>query len=354
MWSRGVNALWGVALVALPRQAPADPVSTATAGVPRSPPQRSRPRVGAVRGKNRRGPEYHRGRGVRSMAMRPMLLVCLAGVLVLSLGCEANKCEGEDGQNAVCLKSLKRFDGETLTQTADYTEGADVNVHDRNGNVQIVAGSAEDSVVATFHPFVLRAYDTAEDVVADDLTKLETSASTDADGSVTVDVSRMSGAESRLGADVTVELPPSFAGALGVDQDNGETRVKFVGSATSVDVKNGNGSCSLAAGAADVSMHCKNGDLSASIDVATPQTGQGFVTDNGSITLRLPADGVFSVQAQALDGGRVNVEHLPDACTVNAASDDSKTLSCNGATDADPIYTAKAAGTSLADVTLTF
>jgi len=288
------------------------------------------------------------------MAMRPTLLVSLACVLGLSFGCEANKCEGQDGQNAVCLKSLKRFDGETTTQSTDYTAGADLNVHSRNGNVEIIAGSAEDSVVATFHPFVLRAYDTAESVVADDLTKLEASASTDTDGSVTVDVSRMSGAESTLGADVTVELPPSFAGALGVDQDNGETRVRFVGAATTVSVTSRNGSCDLDTGASDVSIHCENGDLNARIDAATPQSGRGFVTDNGSITLTLPADGVFSVQAQALAGGRVNVEHMPAACSVNEASSAAKTLSCNGATDADPIYTAKAAGTSLADITLTF
>src|SRR4051812_47443217 len=106
------------------------------------------------------------------MAMRPTLSVCLACVLGLSFGCEASKCEGQDGQNAVCLKSLKRFEGETVTQAADYTAGADVNVHNRNGNVEIIAGSADDSVVATFHPFVLRAYDTSESVVADDLTKL--------------------------------------------------------------------------------------------------------------------------------------------------------------------------------------
>jgi hypothetical protein len=288
------------------------------------------------------------------MPMRPTLLICLGGALFLSLGCEASKCDGENGQSAVCLKSLKRFDGETVTQTAAYTSGADVSVHNRNGNVEIIAGSVDDSVVATFQPFVLRAYDTSESVVADDLTKLEASATTDADGSVTVDVSRMSGAESTLGADVTVELPPSFAGALGLDQDNGETRVKFVGSATTLGVTNRNGSCELVTGAADVSVHCENGDLSARIDGATPQSGQGFRTDNGSITLTLPADGVFSVQAQALAGGSVKVEHLPAACSVNAASDAAKTLSCNGATDADPIYSAKAAGTSLADVTLTF
>jgi hypothetical protein len=288
------------------------------------------------------------------MVTRPTLSIFMCGAFLLSTGCEAMKCEGQDGQSAVCLKSLKRFDGETATQTADYTAGADVNIHSRNGNVEVVAGSADDSVVATFHPFVLRAYDTAESVVADDLTKLETSATAEADGSVTVDVSRMSGAESTLGADLTVELPPSFAGALGVNQDNGETRVKFVGSATTVTVTSGNGSCDIATGAADASVHCENGDLSARIDAASPQSGQGFVTDNGSITLVLPADGVFSVQAQAASGANVNVEHLPAACSVNTASPAAKTLSCNGATDADPVYTAKAGGTGLADVTLTF
>jgi hypothetical protein len=286
------------------------------------------------------------------MSTRTMLI--WLGATALLGGCEAQKCEAQNGQSAICLKSLKRFDGTADTESAAYTAGADVNVHSRNGTLDVVRGSTDDTVTATFQPFVMRAYDTSDSVIADDLSKLETSVAADADGNVTVDVSRDNGAENTLGADLTVELPSSFAGTLGIRQDNGETNVHFVGTAVGVTVTSDNGACDVATAASDVSVHCDNGDLTASIDAVTPQTGSGFSTGNGSITLSLPSDGAFSVEAQALAGGVVNVEHLPAACAVNMASNAAKTVSCNNATDADPIYTVKADGTGLADVTLRF
>lgn len=276
------------------------------------------------------------------------------GALALVTGCEAQKCDGQNGQSAICLKSLKRWEGPAETKSADYVAGADVNIHSRNGKLDVVQGSTDDSVSATFHPFVMRAYDTSDSVISDDLAKLETSVDAGTDGTVTVNVSRDSGAENTLGADLTVELPPSFAGALSVGQDNGETNVHFVGAAVSLVVTSDNGGCDVATASSDVSVHCKNGDLTASIDAVTPQSGSGFTTDNGSITLSLPSDGVFSVQAQALAGGVVTVEQLPAACQVNSASGAAKTVSCNGATDADPVYTVKADGTGLADAILRF
>jgi hypothetical protein len=273
--------------------------------------------------------------------------------LLLS-GCEAMKCTDPNGQSAICLKSLKRFNGAAESQTAPYVAGANVSIHDRNGNIDVVQGDADDSVSATFQPFVLRAYDTSDSVITDDLSKLETSVTAADDGSVTVDVRRDNGAEDTLGADVSVGMPPSFAGSLTLAADNGATHVRFVGAAVGVSVTSQNGSCDVATGTSDVSIHCDNGDLTATVDAASPQTGSGFSTGNGSITLTLPADGVFSVQAQALAGGAVNVQNLPASCATNAASNSSKTVSCNGATSADPIYTAKADGTSLADVNLRF
>jgi len=281
------------------------------------------------------------------------LLSFLAAGSSLS-GCEAQNCTGPNGEKAVCLKSLTRFEGDRVIQSADYAPGADVTITSKNGDVTVESGDADDAVSATFQPFVLRAYDTSEDEVQADLAKLDTSIDTNADGSVSVTVARESGAYDTLGADVTVGLPPSFGGVLNVSPQNGETSVLFVGAAAGVVVHSGNGSCNVAAGSSDVSVECKNGDLVASIDAPAPQTGSGFVTDNGSITLNLPSDGVFSVEAQAADGGTVSVDGLPDACTVDAASDASQTVSCNGATSDDPIYQVTAYGTALSDVDLVF
>lgn len=63
---------------------------------------------------------------------------------------------------------------------------------------------------------------------------------------------------------------------------------------------------------------------------------------------------MFSVRAAAISGGTVTAENLPSGCTLNAASESAKTLSCGGATTDDPIYDVEADGTSLAGVVLTF
>jgi hypothetical protein len=277
------------------------------------------------------------------------------GLLVAGgpLGCEAQDCDNEEtGAEGVCLKSLKRFDSSAETQTVAYA-GDDIIIANPNGDVHVVEGDPGD-VSATFEPFVLRAYDTPEEVAQEDLDSLERTVTTTG-GDVHIDVRRPNGSPSSLGADITAAVPPEFTGTLRITQVNGETEVDFVGDAIGVIVDSDNGSCDIATGvASEISVHCDNGDLSASISDVTSQAGSGFSTGNGSITLSLPADAVFSVQAAALAGGTVTAENLPSGCTLEAASDHAKTLSCNGATTDDPIYQVKADGTSLADVVLVF
>jgi hypothetical protein len=289
--------------------------------------------------------------------MNTMHVSALSFALLLPLGgCEVQDCDNEEtGAEGVCLKSLKRWTAPDETMETGYTAGANVGIDSPNGDVRVVRGDSTDRVSATFERFVLRAYDTPDEEAQADLDSLERSIGADGNGNVVVDVSRPSGSPSSLGADITVALPTTFDGVLEVDQTNGSTEIDFVGAAAGVVVTSSNGGCDIRTGSAsEVSVHCDNGDLTASIDAASAQTGSGFSTGNGSVELSLPSEGVFSVQAQALDGGDVRINGLPDACSVNEASDAAKTVSCNGATTEDPIYVAEAEGTGLADVILNF
>jgi hypothetical protein len=289
--------------------------------------------------------------------MTKMHVSALSFALLLPLGgCEVQDCDNEEtGAEGICLKSLKRWTAPDETMDTGYTAGASVTIDSPNGDVRVVRGDSTDTVSATFEPFVLRAHDTPDEEAEADLDSLERSIGTDGNGNVVVDVSRPSGSPSSLGADITVALPASFDGVLEVDQNNGSTEIDFVGAAVGVIVTSDNGGCDIATGSAsEVSVHCDNGDLTATIDAVSSQFGSGFSTGNGSVELSLPSEGVFSVQAQALDGGVVTINGLPDTCSVNEASDAAKTVSCNGATTQDPIYVALAEGTSLANVIVNF
>jgi DUF4097 and DUF4098 domain-containing protein YvlB len=270
-----------------------------------------------------------------------------------ALGCEVQDCgNAEKSAEGFCLKSLKRFERASETATVDYA-GDDIVIKSSNGNVYVVEGEA-GVVSAEFEPFVLRAHDITEEEAEQDFELLDLAIASEG-GDVHVDVTREDGAPLSLGADITVAIPPEFAGNLQVEQNNGPTDVRYVAAANGVIVKSENGSCDVVTGAASkISIRCDNGLLSASISDVTGQSGTGFSTGNGSIALSLPARAVFSVQAAALAGGTVSVENMPAECTLAVASESAKTLSCNGATTADPVYQVRADGTSGADVVLSF
>lgn len=284
--------------------------------------------------------------------MRARYLLGALAFASLAAGCEIQECDNEEtGADGVCLKSLKRFEGDSVRQTAAYTTDIDVVIDSPNGDVRVIEGDYEDELAVTFEPFVMRAFDTPRAEAQEDIDEIQTSIVQSNRGYV-IGVDTPNGVS---GADITVALPRGFAATLDIDQNNGSTDVRYVGDAPAVIVDSENGSCNVNAGWAErISVYCDNGDLTASIDASVPQTGSGFATGNGSVDLSLPADGVFSVQAQALAGGVVTVEGEPSSCVVAEASAGSKTLSCNGATDLDPVYVVVADGTSLADVVLRF
>jgi hypothetical protein len=286
-----------------------------------------------------------------------MRLPRFARVLLLFLAlpaCEIQECDDEEtGADGVCLKSLKRFEANSITQYAEYTSDIDVYVNNPNGELRVVRGDRSDRLEVTFEPFVLRAHDTPREEAEQQLDELEVSLGQSGRG-LFVDVNRPAGSPGTLGADVRVALPTSFASVLDITQGNGGTRVDFVGDSPSLILTSENGDCDLTAGYAEhISVHCDNGDLRASVLGIAPQSGSGFGTGNGSIELSFPSDGVFSVQAQAVAGGSV-ISDVPSSCLINAASEAAKTVSCNGASDLDPVYSAVADGTGLADVVLSF
>src|ERR1044072_1766962 len=98
------------------------------------------------------------------------LVVVAFGVvsLVATSGCELQKCETEDGEEALCAKSLTRFEGNEVTpDPLPYTAGTNLTVHGNYGDIEVVEGTpGEVSVV--FEPFNYRAHD-AEDDARDEL-----------------------------------------------------------------------------------------------------------------------------------------------------------------------------------------
>jgi hypothetical protein len=286
-----------------------------------------------------------------------VLTAIVAGFALMN-GCKAEGCDdnndGESDSNCIQLETLKRFDGTATIRNGAYVAGANVVIDSPNGKVRVGRGPA-GIISAKFDPFTMMDQETTDQQAAAQMETLVYDLSAEGD-TIRVDVDRPSGSSSYLGADMVVEIPENFSGTLTIAQNNGSTDVEFVGDAVGVVVNSDNGSCNIATGAAEnVSIACGNGDLEASIAaVPATQSGTGFTTDNGEIVLALPADGKFSVQAQAHDGGTVQVNGTPSGCTVNAASESAKTVACNGATTADPIYAANAHGTGLANVVLNF
>jgi hypothetical protein len=293
------------------------------------------------------------------------------GVVLLALGagCEAQDCDvveqtpdgGTETREGVCLKSLTRFDGTNeFVHTARWLPGAPITIDGRNGDIEVVQGTGTD-VVATFDPFVWLAHDSSQDRVQAQFDKLNTEATGDPGGSgaVLVRSSRDDGASSGLGADIRVEIPPGFDGALTIEQDNGQTDIDFAGSASAVKLISDNGSCSVtsSAVASSVELFCKNGDISANISGAPAGTGPRTIhTGLGDINLSfvgVPTSQPFSVQAFAPDGVVNTVNEAGAGCVVmDPAAPNSKTIRCRNGTSADPVFRVDA--DSLSDITLTF
>lgn len=262
------------------------------------------------------------------LAMRRVAVFVLgAGILGSSLGCEVEDCEvGEEKTDGICAKSLKTFNSAPVTETVAYTAGGGVKVDGANGDIDIVAGNP-GVVEVTFKPFTSRAYDTPQSEVEAELASINLTADADGSGGVLIKVDRPSGSNGYLGAEVVVALPPEMNGTLEVLPNNGDLDVEYTAAATDIVLNNGEVS--------DIEAVITAVPLNASV-----------TTDGGSVDLQLPL-GKYNVQALARTEsgteGLVTVESN-DSCTVNTASPGAVTVSCGGATAADPTFYAEATG----------
>ncbi|MCC6215749.1 MAG: hypothetical protein IT376_12865 [Polyangiaceae bacterium] len=286
------------------------------------------------------------------------LALSALSALALLPSCELQNCDEGEEENAdgVCVqaKSLKRFEGSLETKEAFWVSGGAVTIDGTNGDIEVKSGIA-GKVVAKFKRHILRAYDTPEATIVEDLGKLVTTVEGDVggvgSGSSLVKTHREDGAYSTLGADITVELPPDFDGVLRVLQNNGQTAVYFVGSARGIEVVSENGGCEVSGGtsAASIVVACDNGGVAAKVGGVPAGATGSFTSGNGDLDLEISQSSKFSVQATA--SGIVDTSAAPSGCVVQEAAPNSKTVSCNGATAADPVLQATAEN---GDVVLTF
>jgi len=294
----------------------------------------------------------------------------LAGVtsLVASTGCEVQSCTGENGEDAVCLKSLKRYElegGEIQPEPLAYNAGMNVTVRGKYGDIDVVEGSPGE-VSVLLEPFDYRAHD-AEDAARDELEN-DFEYSFEDDGAGIVVTTDRHDSTNGLGADVTLFLPPEFDGALVLVNDSdgpvnpGDISAAFVGDASSVDVSTDSlGDCSIEAGASVVftRAHCdgtivatgvadevdiRSTGLGGEIDVtfravSADSPGGRVESEDGDVAVDFPNGASFTVQAESSEDGAVKAGPLDAACVGDAAADTAKSYTCG---DGGPNYVVKA------------
>ncbi len=260
------------------------------------------------------------------------------------------------------VKSTKLFEGSRAEESVEWRSGDELYIESANGDVVVDVGSA-DKVSAEVTPFVLLDHDATDEEARDELEKLDFSVSARDEPSapsgtrIVVDLDRNGKVKSSLGGDLDVEIPPTFDGALRVEQENGSTEIRNSGNASIIRVRNDNGSCDINLDSpSDVEVGCDNGQLEGRV-VGIPDDFDGgvFLTGNGDIELVLPADGTYRVVAESKGGGIVAQGNAESAgCTVEEESESSKTISCGGATSGSPAYRVVADEGLAHDITLAF
>lgn len=291
---------------------------------------------------------------------RVSLLAASTLALALSaIGCEVQCDENDETQGTTCIaKSLKKFEGTPTTKQAAWVSGGTVTIEGVNGKIDVVRGSA-GLVSATFTPFDYRAHDTPEADVVADIGTLSLTVEGDVGGvSGATRVKSAKGAASTTGADVSVSIPPEFDGKLVVRQNNGETVIAFVGSASGVDLVSDNGGCSVTGSATQATfvVNCDNGGIDASLS-GVPAGASGTITSgNGDVNLHIPGSAKFFVQGTTGSTGMVDVGNAVAAgCAVLEAtppSDQARTVTCGSAVAGDAQYVVGAP--DLGDIHLSF
>jgi len=298
--------------------------------------------------------------------------VTLAG----TAGCEVQKCETDDGKDATCLKSEKRYEGAAIEPDAlPYTPGTDITVHGVYGKIRVVEGNAGE-VGVTFEPFDYRAYD-AEDAARDEIENKFDYVFEDT-GSILAASGRHDSTNG-LGADITLHLPPEFDGALVLKNDSdgplnpGDVRADYVASAISVDMSTDSlGDCTVTGAPSvlftkarcDGTITVKNvvdqvdlvskglgGDIAVTLADVTADSPGGIVrSEDGDVNVTFPSGASFAVQAQSSTDGEVKAPTLDEACAGDAAAKTAKSYTCG---DGGPTYVVTAGTDSVGPSSVT-
>lgn len=258
-----------------------------------------------------------------------------------------------DGGNCIRFESLTKFVGTEETKGANWLAGGTVTIKSANGRVRVRQGDEAGVVSTLFKPFTFRGNTKEEEArnqLENKLTKTVAEGSNP--GDVLIETSREPN-QPTLGSEMIVSLPPEFDGVLIIDQNNGKTEVDFVGSASRLSVDSNNGFCEIAAGSVpDIDVKCDS-SIDATVS-GVPAGAQGRFESDFDIDIAFPSGGTFTVQALTTSGQNVEITGAEGAgCTVQEASQESKSAFCGGATTDDPIYSLEGTGL-LSDINVRF
>ncbi len=286
----------------------------------------------------------------RSLALSAFSL----SLLLAASGCETSNCETEEGNNAVCAESLKKFTvaGAEQTIEVDYEPGRDLVVDNIKGTIHVNEGLDAGKISITFEPFTYRGH--SKDAEAKDEIENKFSASfewSEDDEAYIARTDRGSGSSDELGAEITVNLPPEFDGALrvvnqgGGELNPGDVIVNFTALSPSVELENKSsvGDCDLDGSATVTMTRAKCGGnieirgisdnvevvstgLETGLDVlvqfasiSDDATGGSIKSDDGQVDVIFPGPNEddelpnFSVDASTGEGA-ISVYDLRDDC----------------------------------------
>jgi hypothetical protein len=312
------------------------------------------------------------------------LVTCGVMALLGTSGCEVAACKNDQGENAICAKSLTRFEGDAIEPDAiAYTPGTDVTVHGKYGDIRVVEGAAGE-VRVKLEPFDYRAHDAEAAARAEIADHLDYSFAEN-DLGISAETDRHDSTNG-LGADITLFLPPEFDGKLELGNESdgpvnpGDIEAEFVGAATSLILATGSlGDC-IVNGAPSVGYtraHCdgeivltdvSNGGMisttglegSIRLELAGITDGGGggtISTEDGDITVKFPSEASFSLVALAHDEGTVTGTSLEQVCEQKLGLESTKEYICGDAVSGGPPhYTISAGGNGVgpSNVLLTF
>jgi len=301
------------------------------------------------------------------------LSVLSLSVLLAATGCETSSCTTEEGDDAVCAESLKKFtvSGTKQKLELEYEPGRDLVVDNIKGTIRVNEGLDAGIITVTIEPFTYRGH--SKDAEARDEIENKFSASAELNEDETayvVKTSRGKGSSDELGAEITIELPPEFDGAIdllnrgGGEINPGNVIVNYTALAHSVYLVNRSsvGDCDLD-GAETVTFtkaHCGGNieirGISDDVDIVSTglETGLDILvefasisddasggtikSDDGQVDVIFPKGANFSVDASTGEG-KITLFDLPERCEADG-DDSAQSVVCGE--DGKAVYTIRA------------